>query len=357
MPKIHGGDVFAAASELGVAPAEILDFSASINPLGSPPAALQAATAALQECGHYPEITASSLRSDLAGFHTLPPECLLPGAGSTELLYLLPRVLRPRRAVLVEPAFSEYRRALEQVGCPVEPFLPPPGKLLDIDRLTPSLRGDTDLLILANPANPSGQILTREQIVDLVGRCRGRCQLVIDEAFVDFAPEHSVIDQVATEKHLWILRSMTKFYAIPGLRVGYLAGPLGGMERIAAAKEPWTLSTPAIAAARACLREREFRERTLVEVAELRAGLGRQLESLGCTVFPSVVNYLLVRLPQNMPSAGDVTASLRRQGVLVRDCGNFAGLDQNFLRVAVRGAAENARLVAVLREAGVVKSD
>lgn len=346
----HGGDVFAAAAELGIPPGAILDFSASINPLGAPPEVLQAARGALEVCGHYPEIDASSLQRDLASFHQLPAESLLPGAGSTELVFLLPRVLRPSSALLVTPAFSEYRPALTQVGCSIENFPVRPGEDIDIARLIAAVRNGVDLLLLANPGNPHGGGLKRETVLRIVADCRGVCQIVVDEAFVDFAPDLSVIDRVAEEDHLWVLRSMTKFYAIPGLRVGYLAGPLQGMAALRDAKEPWRLSTPAIAAARACLAAGDYRDETLAAIAAWRAELVAGLEGLGCQVFPSVANYLLFRLPNVAPSAAQLSSALRRRAILVRDCSNFEGLTERFMRVAVRTREENSRLLTVMED-------
>jgi len=346
----HGGDVFAAATELGIKPEAILDFSASINPLGAPPQAMSAATEALEACGHYPEVDAASLQVDLAAFHQLPKECLLPGAGSTELIYLVPRVLRPRRALLVTPAFSEYQPALTQVGCSIENFKVAPGESVDPDRLVAVAGNGFDLVLFANPGNPHGSGIPRETVLQVVDGCRGVCQVVVDEAFVDFAPDLSVIDRVGVEHHLWVFRSMTKFYALPGLRIGYLAGSSRGMKAIRAAREPWRLSTPAIAAARACLTAGEYRDETLVALAAWRTELAAGLERLGCHVYPSVANYLLFRLPDSASSAVQITASLRRRGVLVRDCSNFDGLSERFLRVAVRTREENSRLLTAMED-------
>ena len=162
----HGGGVSLAARELGLSPEEILDFSASINPLGIPPGVLAAARESLGAARHYPEIDGASLVDALAGFHGLPAAHLLAGSGSTELIYLLPRVLRPRRALLVTPSFSEYRRSLDQAGTAVDlfPLRPEEGFFLDPARLLRSVAADTDLVLLANPGNPSGVGIDPETI-------------------------------------------------------------------------------------------------------------------------------------------------------------------------------------------------
>lgn len=341
----HGGDVFAAASELGCRPGEILDFSASINPLGPPASAMAAARNSLTDCIHYPEIAADSLRQALAGHHGLDPAHLLPGSGSTELLYLLPRVLRPRRALLVVPAFSEYARALDLLGCPFDIFPLLPNRPLQPDRLCEAIDDQTDLVILANPGNPVGNLLPRELLLDLAERLRDRVDLVIDEAFIDFSPADSLLSKVPAFRRLWVLRSLTKFYAIPGLRVGFLAGSVKGIERVAAAREPWRIATPAIAAALACLQDADYHQQTLELIPVWREQLMAGLQALGLTPCPGAANFLLLRLPKTKGTSTALTAALRQQGILIRDCGNFDGLDGQWLRLAVRRPEENARLL------------
>jgi threonine-phosphate decarboxylase len=346
----HGGGAHRLARELGRPLADILDFSASINPLGMPPAVLAAARQGVAEAVHYPEIDAASLRAALALHHRLPPECLLPAGGSTELLYLAARALRPRRALLVTPAFSEYERALAQVGTKIDlfPLLPEEGFQLDLCRLLRSIRPDTDLVLLANPGNPTGARVAPEQIEALARAVREQALLAVDEAFVDFCPEASVIGRVQEHTNLYVFRSLTKFYAIPGLRAGYMAGSPRGIARLAELQHPWPLSTPALAAALACLGEAEFRAATLEAIPRLRQALAQGLTELGLSVFPSQANYLLARLEGAGESAAALAAALRLQGVLIRDCGNFPPLDGRHLRLAVRGDGENRRLLEAL---------
>jgi threonine-phosphate decarboxylase len=153
-----------------------------------------------------------------------------------------------------------------------------------------------------------------------------------------------VLGRVPAHANLYVFRSLTKFYAIPGLRVGYLAGPVRGVARLTAAQPPWTLSTPSLAAAIACLAAEDFRQRTLESIPPLRLQLTEGLKDLGLTVYPSEANFLLARLPGM--AAATLTHALRRQGILIRDCGNFPSLDGHHLRVAVRSTDDNTRLLA-----------
>lgn len=353
----HGGGVARAARELGVPVSEIVDFSASINPLGIPEGVLAASREALGEAMHYPEIDAASLAEALAAHHGLPAAHMLPGSGSTELIYLFPRVLRPRRALLVTPAFSEYERSLVQAGTQIDvfPLRAEEQFRLDPERLMRAVDPATDLVMLANPGNPTGAGIDPEMIEQIARAVREQALVAVDEAFVDFCPERSVLGRVPDHGNLYVFRSLTKFYAIPGLRVGYLAGPSRGVARLAEHREPWALSAPALAAGQACLGEARYREQTLSLVPKLRKDLAAGLESLGMTVFPGEANYLLARLEHAGISGAAVAANLRSRGILIRECTGFPPLDGRFLRVAVRTAEENRRLLEALAKALAVK--
>ncbi|WP_303721310.1 threonine-phosphate decarboxylase CobD [Malonomonas rubra] len=346
---VHGGGVDRAMGELGLPREAIYDFSASINPLGPPPEVEQVLIDALQRIRDYPEIEAASLRRELEDFHGISETRLLPGSGSTELIYLLPRVFRPRRALLILPCFSEYAPALRQVGCHIDTVALSPEHdfYFSVEQIVNGLREDTDLVVLANPGNPTGVGIESWKLLELARRL-GSCRLLLDEAFVDFCPEYSILEQVGKTTNLLVLRSMTKFYAIPGLRVGYLAGSDADIAKLAAQKEPWSLSNLAIAAGVACLAVDHFREQTLARIGLLREGLKQGLEKLGMKVFPARANYLLCRLPQEGPDAIELKRKLYRHGILVRSCEDFNPLDARYLRLAVLGKEANTLLLGRL---------
>lgn len=347
----HGGNVWQAARDLGLPLGEIIDFSASINPLGMPQGVLEAARQALAQAVHYPEIDAGGLRAALAAHHRLPLSNLLPGCGSSELIYLLPRVLRPRRTLLVTPAFSEYRRALNLAGSAIDafPLEPADNFRLEIPRLLAAVQPDTDLLLLANPGNPTGAAIPPEDLEALASALDGRLLLAVDEAFADFAPTLSLLDRVPLRSNFCVFRSLTKFYGIPGLRAGFLAGPEALVAALALSQEPWTLSTVAQAAAQACLAEEDFRQRTLAQLPAWRAALAAGLQALGLIVFPGAANFLLARR-EDGGSATELAARLRQRGILIRDCSDFPPLDHRYLRVAVHTDEENGRLLQSLAE-------
>jgi len=352
LTPLHGGQALRLACELDRPLAEILDFSASINPLGPPAAALSAARQALDAIRHYPESDAASLAAALAAHHHLPEKHLLVGNGSTELLYLLPRLLQPRRALLVTPAFSEYRSALQQTGAEISdfPLDPDDGFALTPQRLIDAaLAADADLVLVANPGNPSGSGVDPQQLLEVAEGLSGRSRLAVDEAFVDFCPQRSLLAAVPEQRNLLVFRSLTKFYAIPGLRVGFLAGPEVTMALLRRNAPPWSLNTPAIAAAKACLADSAYQAATLRQIPLWRAELAEELGKLGLQVFAGEANYLLARLPRRAPAAPMLATQLRPQGILIRDCSNFPPLDDRFIRVAVRTPEENRRLLLALQ--------
>ena len=344
----HGGGIQQAAAELQRPVTELLDFSASINPLGMPPTVRAAAAAALDDAIHYPEIHAESLVNALAAHHHLDPRHFLPGNGSTPLFALFARTLRPRRALVVRPAFSEYQRALELAGSEIDVFDLDPEKnfTLDVAQLLHRITPATDLLLLANPGNPSGARIEASKILTLAHALREQALVAVDEAFIDFCPDASLLSAVATHPNLFIFRSMTKFYAIPGLRIGYLAGPKNCISRLQGESEPWALSTVAIAAAKTALTATAYTEESLRLIPQLRDQLANGLRNLGLHLYPSAANYLLLRLAE--ACADDVVWKLRQEGILLRSCSNFPPLDARYLRVAVRTATENERLLAAL---------
>jgi len=347
--RAHGGGVLKLLQQRGLAREDLLDFSASINPFGLPESVRKALADSFSLLTDYPEIDAESLRLALAAHHQLPVEMVLPANGSTSLIYLLPRVFQPKRALLVCPCFSEYRPALLQQSCQIDGYV-----LSAVDEfefsteaLLSAMHPQTELVWLANPGNPSGRGVDPLQLVQLAKALAPRL-LVVDEAFVDFCPELSLVDQLSSIPNLLLLRSMTKFYAIPGLRVGYILAAPDLIARLTAATEPWSLSTPAIIAACACLDDQSYRENSLSQIPRLRESFAQQLQSLGLRVYPSVANYLLLGLPEDWPIAENLAQTLLTQHMLVRTCANFAGLDQHFIRLAVRSDSENSRLLELL---------
>jgi len=350
----HGGQILSIARRLGISPAEILDFSASINPLGPAPAVRSAIIAAIDQVAHYPDSGATELQEALAVTHGLAPEQIAVGNGSTELIYLLPRLLqtpRWRRALIVAPPFAEYAQALQRDGWHVDYFMldATDGFALQLDRLQHRLQAGYDLLVLANPGNPTGRLYPQSEIDRLAAAAVAANVLpVVDEAFMDFCPTASAIPLIRKYPQLVILRSLTKFHAIPGLRLGFAVAAPAVAARLAQLREPWSINVLAQAAGLAALGTSDHHADTLSLIERERTSLASSLAALpGVTVFPGAANYLLLQLPAGQ-SGRTLARTLEEQRILVRPCGLFPGLDDSFIRVAVRTAADNCRLVVTL---------
>lgn len=344
----HGGDVYHLARTLGLELADLLDFSANINPLGFPPGIAGAIQQALPEIVHYPDRRCLELRRDLAAYHRLSPDQILMGNGSTELIYLVARVLAPRQAVIVAPAFSEYEHALRVAQVPVAFQITSEARNFTLEQpLDPK---GADLVFLANPASPSGVLLAPELLLEVAAALDAAgVYLLLDEAFIDFVEEASVKTHLARFPHLLILRSFTKFFGIPGMRLGCLLAAPDLIARLAAVQEPWSVSTLAQAMGRVCLQDLDYMARSRVLVSQERDYLLSGLKSLpGLRPFPSTVNYLLVKITRPDWTAARLQKAMLARKVVIRDASNFRGLDERFFRIAVRRREENQQLLEAL---------
>jgi threonine-phosphate decarboxylase len=346
----HGGDVYELARALGIEVTELLDFSANINPLGYPPGLAAAVSAAMGEIVHYPDRRVLALRQDLAAYHRLTPKQILVGNGSTELIYLAARALGPRRGLIVTPAFSEYEHALEVARVPVAFQATAEAHNFTLHEAVEAQAGD--LVFLAHPASPSGALLDPELFLTVAARLDDAgAYLLLDEAFVDFVEEASFKWHLGRFPRLMILRSFTKFFGIPGMRLGYLLAAPELRARLAEAQEPWSVNTLAQFMGRACLADLDYLRRTRTLIAREREFLFNRLAALpGLKPFPSAVNYLLVKLTRPGASAAHLQRRMLAHRLVIRDASNFRGLDARFFRIAVRGRQENTRLLAALEE-------
>lgn len=351
---IHGGDIFAAARELSLGWNDILDFSANMNPLGPPPGLKQYVVRQFGLVENYPDPYCIGWRTELARRYGLGPDEVLAGNGSTALMYLLARALKPKRAVIAVPAFAEYEESLRQTRAKVQHAACLPEDDFD---LTPALvdrlfASRPDLVYVANPTSPAGRLIApdvMDRVLESAERCGAR--VALDEAFLDFTSAPSMAAAVRRYPHLIVLRSMTKLFALPGLRLGYLTASPPVVEALLAGFEPWSVNALAQAAGLYCMNHRDYIERTRKYVARERDWLSRRLTASGLgRVIPGQANYILAKLERPGLSMPVLAAGLKRRGILVRDCTSFQGLLKGYVRVAVKKRADNRRLIAALRD-------
>lgn len=345
--RTHGGDWAGFALAHGCLP---LDFSANISPLGVPRGVQEALREAAGQADRYPDPLCRELRGALSEHEGVPAEWILCGGGAADLIFRAVLALGPGRALVTAPAFGEYEAALESVGCAVERYALRPEEDF---RLRPDILGkitpETDLVFLCEPNNPTGVTTPRPLLLRILERCRETgTRLVVDECFGDFLDEpelHTLKGALADFPNLLILKAFTKLYGMAGVRLGYaLCEDTELLERMRRAGQPWAVSSLAQAAGVAALKETDYVRQVRALIAAERPRLAEQMERLGLRVVPGEANYLLFR------SETPLDASLGQRGILLRCCGNYAGLDGTWYRAAVRTRAENQRLIAALEE-------
>jgi threonine-phosphate decarboxylase len=352
----HGGNIYERARKNGFSPDQVIDFSASINPRGMPRKAIDELKNHIGLVPHYPEPYSESLSSAIAVHLRVDAGSVLCGNGSTELIYLVPRILKPKRVLIIAPSFSEYERACVINGpVSIDRYVLKPAKdfTVDPDGFIAAMRGartgraaqGCDLAFLCNPNNPTGRLMRKEDVLAIADAARAiHCHLVVDEAFIDFCPGESVIDSVAGNPYLIVLRSMTKFYALAGLRLGFGVFPPRLAEKLKRSKEPWSVNNLALAAGKVLFSDAAYQKATLAMFRREKRFLEKRLSDLGITYFASDANYYLLYFK----NAETIVGKLEKKGILIRDCSNFKGLGKGYVRIAVRSRRENELLMKEL---------
>jgi L-threonine-O-3-phosphate decarboxylase len=368
----HGGNLVWASALAGCPPSAILDFSASISPLGPPKSVLTAIQSQLSNLQHYPDPNYYDLTESLSHFHNLPSDWILPGNGSAELLSFVGRELSEfETTTLITPAFGDYYRALSAYNAKVLefPIVSAESKVLSAEliqklitqqRYSPQVGAAThgdgasalstqySALLLNNPHNPTGIMFLREAILPILSKF---ALVVIDEAFMDFLPpteQQSLVSVVLDYPNLVILRSLTKFYSIPGLRLGYAIAHPDRLKRYRTWRDPWSVNSLASVAGVAALQDEQFQASTWKWLPKAREELFQGLSQIsGLRPLPSAANFLLVESDYSCVELQH--RLLKNYQILIRDCQSFPQLQDRFFRVAVRTELDNKRLLTALK--------
>lgn len=338
-PYEHGGDIYGGARPL-------VDFSVNVNPLGMPPAALDALGARPEEDVRYPDPSCRALRHALSQRFGVTPDSVLCGCGSADLILRVCLALRPKMTLVTAPAFSEYARSASLAGSAVKefPLREETGFAVTAD-YAGAVTADTDLVFLCNPNNPTGRLCDSGAVEALAVACRKKgAVLVVDECFLPFTEGTSALPLLQKYPNVLILRAFTKIYAMAGLRLGVLLGDAELLSRIEPYGAQWSVSTVAQRAGLAALSQTEWAEDSRRYTAAQRQRLAERFTALGLTVYPSDSNFLLLRSPMPLPE------KLRERGLWVRKCENFTGLDNTYFRVGVQRAEENELLLRAVEE-------
>jgi len=353
----HGGNVYAASRDLGRGVHNLIDFSASINPLGPSPRVWRAIADSRDLMAHYPDPDCWELRHTLATCWDRQPEEIAVGNGSTELIDVLPRALKIRHLLVAHPTFSEYAAAMERAGGRVsavyakraEQYMQPIGDLCHVLDTRRPKSSAIDGVMLCNPNSPTGQACTVDEIRRLaeVTQRRGMW-LLIDEAFCDYCSDRSFLPVAALWPRVVILRSVTKFYALPGLRVGYAVAKPAVIKALRRQMPPWSVNVMGQAAALAAVNDSSYVQKSVRFMDRERERVGIMLAALpGCLVTPTYANYFFLEIPRGW-HVHDLSAKLRDEGLLIRDCSAVPGANSRLIRLAVRSQRENDFLLQAL---------
>lgn len=339
----HGGN---AAFESGKS--HIIDLSANINPLGIPSNVHDAIVRDIKYCDRYPDNFSCLLREKTAEFEGVHPDWIFFGNGASDIIFRIPRAIKPKKVLIAAPTFADYERSARSFGAEiVRCTLRADADFMVMDAFIESVcKNKPDLVYLCNPNNPTGKITEIRWIKELLDCCRGiGAWPVVDECFMDFTEQsHTASSKVFLKEYpnLVILKAFTKLFALPGIRLGYALCSdnifIGDLYFHGA---DWAVSNLAQAAGIAALDNAvQFVEETVAYVSTERAAIERKLTDLGYKVFPSMANYVFFQNPYDF----DLREMLDKKGIRIRSCGNYYGLDDSYYRLAVSTKENNTKL-------------
>jgi threonine-phosphate decarboxylase len=346
----HGGNIKEMARLFRLKEDAIIDFSSNVSPVSLPAKVTQIIKNNVKNISRYPDPESLEFKLALEKHLKLNSENIIVGNGSAELIHQAVYIFKPKVALLVSPTFSEYESALFNAGTTIKylRLREKDGFDVSVKEIIEKLHG-INMMFLCNPNNPTGTIISRGDLISLLKACRPeKIMLVLDEAFIDLAEENSLIDLVSNN-NLLILRSMTKFFGLAGLRLGYAVGNKKFIGKLENFRQPWTVNIFAQGVGAKLIQDKEFKKMSTDILLKEREFLyGQLLRIKGLKPYPSQANFILIKISTPL-SSGSLQRQLLKQGILVRDCSNFRGLDDKFIRVAVRERKDNLRLISELR--------
>lgn len=339
----HGGDIYARRVNI--------DFSVNINPLGIPEKVRKEAMRGVEMSEHYPDVHHTRLLDKMEKAYQIPKEHITLGSGAIELIYALVHATKPQSGLIVEPTFLEYEKALDIVDCRRDFYIAPEENEFEIgmDFLDIVRDGSYDIVFLCNPNNPTGRLIKKKRMQELLEICEQKdTLLVVDECFMDFVKKgknHSLLGRYQDYQHLIVVKAFTKIFSMPGLRLGYAVTANEELrKKIRKMLPPWNVSIPAQFAGVAALGEKDFVERSKDYLFGEREWMENELKKLGVKVYPSRTNYLLFRGPEGMDDW------CMKEYILIRNAENFRGLSKGYYRIGIKSRKDNEKLIQVLKK-------
>lgn len=358
-PLFHGSDIEKICAYYHLDKNTVVNFGANVNPLGLSESVKKSLSSHLEVLSSYPDRGYTSLRGTIAKYCGVSADCILPGNGSSELIALLIEACAPKRALVLGPTYSEYSRELSFSGSAQDNYhlREEQDFVLDIDNICRTLcHGKYDFLILCNPNNPTSTAILRNDMERLLSFCSSKDIFVmIDETYVEFAPDMDAVDSVPLTRYynnLVILRGVSKFFAAPGLRLGYaITGNMDLLKDINTHKDPWTINSLAATAGELMFTDTEYIHKTRELIASERDRIYQELSSWdSLKVYRPTANFLLARIEKEDITADDLFEHAIRQGLMIRNCSTFPFLDNRYFRFCFMLPERNTALLKCLKE-------
>jgi threonine-phosphate decarboxylase len=357
-PYVHGGNIWKASREFGITLNQVIDFSSPINPMGIPKKVLPSIRRHLSLIKNYPDPDHEWLLEALSNYVGVDSNNIVVGNGSTELIYLFTEVFVDggSEAVIPVPTFGEYKMATMRVGG--RPSLvrcdPTHNFRLSFEKLEKAFSKNTRMIFLCNPNSPTGRLYERDNVLRIIKLASEKDALVfLDESYVDFVNDdkrYSMTKYIARYDNLFVLRSLTKFFALAGLRIGFGVASPDLVKALKRAKMPWSVNSLAMFAAMEAVKDEEYIKKSRMLISRSKREMQTMLQEIPwLRVYPSETNFFLAEITRADLTATQLKQGLARTGLLIRDCSNFDGLDNRFLRVSVNKPEENKRLIEHLK--------
>lgn len=347
---LHGGDIHKIYRENNI---EVLDYSANINPLGVPKGLKKFMKKNIDKLVNYPDPNYDKLKSSISEYINIPKKNLIVGNGATEIIFLTIRTLKPQKALIISPTFAEYERALEEVEASISYFQLSRDKdnfFIDINLLKKELENNYDLVVFCNPNNPTGNFTSFNLFEEILKENYSKTKFLVDEAFIDFIPNGEELSFKNTlNKKLIIIRAFTKFFAIPGLRLGYgICFDSELINQMLKLKEPWSLNYFASECGEILLKDEKYIKATLQNLKDEKSYMMKKLSKVPeIQIYHSQTNFLLIKLYKS--SGKEIYDKLLANGILIRRCENFKFLDDSFIRIAIKNRKNNKKFLKAFK--------
>ena len=350
---VHGGNVEELSRKYNLKKENIIDFSANINPLGVSDSVKKSIIEAINEIKIYPDITYYNLKNSISIYEKINSNYITLGNGAAEVIFNLVRVINPKKGLVLAPTFGEYEEALLSIDSEIEYYYLKEGNNWNIEQdIIEYIKDDIDIIFICNPNNPSGNLTNKELILKLLKKALKTNTIVaIDESFLDFVKDnnkYSSLEFIEEYKNLFIIKSLTKFFAIPGLRIGYgISSNKNLLDKFKSISVPWNINVLAEKSAISALKEEDYIKNTIEYIEKEKDNFYYELNKFNdLKVFKPSVNYIMFKIKRDI----DLKEEMLKENILIRSCSNYNGLNKYFYRIAVKTKEENLKFIKLLKK-------